>query len=74
MAKGDVEVHPLSDAWAVRVEGEGMPRSNQERKSDAIESGRALAISLNVEFIVKNRDGKIAEKDSYGNDPRNVPG
>jgi hypothetical protein len=25
-------------------------------------------------FSVKNRDGRIAEKDSYGNDPRNVPG
>jgi hypothetical protein len=29
---------------------------------------------MRVEFIVKNQDGRIAEKDSYGNDPRNVPG
>jgi hypothetical protein len=29
---------------------------------------------MRVEFIVKNQDGRIAEKDSYGNDPRSVPG
>ena len=74
MAKGDVEVHPLSDAWAVKVEGDGVPRSTHERKSDAVESGRELAKSLQVEFIVKNQDGRIAEKDSYGNDPRNISG
>ena len=72
MAKGGVEVvHPLSDAWAVKVEGDGVPRSTHERKSDAVESGRALAKSLKGKFIVKNQ---IAEKNSYGNDPRNVPG
>jgi hypothetical protein len=42
-----------------------------ERKSDAVESGQALAKSLKGKFIVKNQ---IAEKNSYGNDPRNVPG
>jgi hypothetical protein len=29
---------------------------------------------MRVEFIVMNPDGWIAEKNSYGNDPRNVPG
>ncbi|MDN3935646.1 FadR/GntR family transcriptional regulator [Arthrobacter sp. YD4] len=27
-----------------------------------------------VEHIIKNQDGEISEKNSYGNDPRNVPG
>jgi hypothetical protein len=74
MAKGDVEVHPLSDAWAVKVEGEGVPRSTHELKTEAVSSGKALAKALGVEFIVKNSDGRVAEKASYGNDPRNVPG
>lgn len=74
MAKGDVEVHPQDDSWAVKVEGEASPKSTHARKTDAVDSGRALAKSLKVEFVVKNQDGRIAEKDSYGNDPRNVPG
>ena len=49
-------------------------RHTHGRKSDAVDSGRALAKSLQVEFVVKNQDGRIAEKDSYGNDPRNVRG
>ena len=74
MAKGDVEVAPAGDSWTVKVEGEGTPRSAHDRKSEAVESGRALAKTLKVEVIVKNQDGRIAEKDSYGNDPRKVPG
>lgn len=58
----------------MKVEGEGSPRSAHEGKAEAVEAGRALAKSLAVEFVVKNQDGRIAEKDSYGNDPRNVPG
>lgn len=74
MAKGDVEVQPQGEQWAVKVEGDSSPRSTHDRKSDAVDSGRALAKSLAVEFVVKTQDGRIAEKDSYGNDPRNVPG
>ena len=74
MAKGDVEVHPQGDGWEVKVEGDSSPRTTHDRRSDAVDSGRALAKSLRVEFIVKNQDGRIAEKDSYGNDSRTVPG
>jgi hypothetical protein len=74
MAKGDVEVHPQGNSWAVKVEGDSSPRSTHARKSDAVDSGQALAKSLQVEFVVKNQDGRIAEKDSYGGDPRNTPG
>lgn len=74
MAKGDVEVQPQGESWVVKVEGESSAKSTHERKSDAVDSGRALAKSMQVEFVVKNLDGRIAEKYSYGNDPRNVPG
>jgi hypothetical protein len=62
------------DSWVVKVERESSGRSTHDRKSDAVDSGRALAKSMQVEFVVKNQDGRIAEKDSYGNDPQNVPG
>ena len=34
----------------------------------------ALSRAHKVEHVIKNQDGKIGFKDSYGNDPRNVPG
>lgn len=74
MAKGDVEVAPQRDSWVVKVDGDPAPRATHDRKSDAVDDGRALAKSLRVEFVVKNRDGQIAEKNSYGDDPRDVPG
>jgi hypothetical protein len=43
MAKGDVEVQPQGEQWAVKVEGDSAPRSTHDRKSDAVDSGRALA-------------------------------
>ena len=74
MAKGDVEVQPQGERWAVKVEGEDSPRSTHDRKADAVDSGRSLAKSLAVEFVAKHQEGRIAEKDSYGNDPRDIPG
>lgn len=38
------------------------------------EAGRDLAKNEQVEFMLHGADGKIREKDSYGNDPRNAPG
>ena len=37
-------------------------------------AGRAQARTDKVEFELHGADGRIREKDSYGNDPRDVPG
>ena len=51
-------------------------KSNAERASavvptqkEAIERGRELAKELGTELVIKGEDGKIREKNSYGNDP-----
>lgn len=35
--------------------------------------GRDEAQPHKVEHIIKNENGQIAERNSYGHDPRNVP-
>ncbi|WP_251040313.1 DUF2188 domain-containing protein [Arthrobacter sp. ISL-72] len=43
-------------------------------KDEAETAGRDAAQADKVEHVIKNQDGKIGPKNSYGNDPRNVPG
>jgi len=50
----------------VKVEGDSSPRSTHYRNSDAVDFGRGACQSLQAEFVAKDRDGRIAEKDSYG--------
>lgn len=43
-------------------------------QEEAREHGIKLAKKLNAEFTLHGKDGKIREKNSYGNDPRKVRG
>ena len=53
------------------MEREGAKRASDhhERKADAMDRARDLAIKAGVERVEHNRDGKIVDSDSYGNDP-----
>jgi ketosteroid isomerase-like protein len=65
------EVHtvptPNGEGWANEVRGEVVSRHHT--KEHAVEHGRELARRSRVEHVIHNRDGRIAEKNSYGNDP-----
>jgi len=74
MAEGDVEVHPQRGFWIVKVEGQRFGSSMHVLESDAVDSGRALARSMRVGFVERGQEERIKEKDSHGNDQRNVPG
>jgi hypothetical protein len=74
MARGDVETFWDNNAWSNQVQGEGPTGRLFETKEPAIEAGRELAQQRGVEHVIKNQDGTIAERSSYGNDPRDVPG
>lgn len=43
-------------------------------KVHAINYGRWLANHYKAELVVKNKDGRIAWRNSYGNDPRSRKG
>lgn len=74
MPAGDVETFHQDGAWHNRVEGSGVTAFSFTTKAEAVEVGRAEAMKSKVEHIIKNEDGQIAERHSYGNDPRNIPG
>jgi Uncharacterized protein conserved in bacteria (DUF2188) len=43
-------------------------------QDEAIQWGRQLAERENGELVIHGEDGQIREKDSHGNDPRDIPG
>lgn len=70
----NVHVVPNNDKWAVKEEGIEKEVSTHDSKELAISMGRELAIKNKAELVVHNLDGKISQKDSFGNDPRNSKG
>lgn len=60
--------------WAVKKSGAQRASSVHERKSDAVKVARAAARKEQSELVVHNKDGRIAEKDSHGHDPRSSRG
>jgi hypothetical protein len=74
MPKGDVETYHEDGKWHVKVEGESQPESTHETRKEARRAGRALAQERKVEHIIRKKDGTIGQRNSYGHDPRNIPG
>lgn len=74
MPKGDVETFHEGGAWHNKVEGTGKVLGSYPTKSEAQAAGRDEARARKVEHIIRNLDGRIAERNTYGHDPRNIPG
>lgn len=75
MAQGDVETFHQEGVWKNKREGADRAfGAGYGTKSEAVAEGREAARRDGVEHVIKNEDGKISGKNSYGNDPRNVPG
>jgi hypothetical protein len=74
MAQGDIETYYEDGAWKNKREGTSRAFGAYSTKDEAITAGRDAAKADGVEHIIKNQDGQIGEKNSHGNDPRNVPG
>lgn len=74
MPEGDVETYHADGRWRNRVEAlEDLPGS-YDTKDEAVQIGRDEARERNVEHIVRNLDGTIAERSTYGHDPRDIKG
>ena len=67
--KRPVWTGPHEDGWANRREGSGKASKVFGTKAEAQEAGRATAKRERVEHFIQKKDGKIGEKNSYGNDP-----
>lgn len=54
--------------WAVRGEGNSRDTSHHKTQSEAIDAAKSIAQNQKSELIIQGKDGKIREKNSYGND------
>jgi Uncharacterized protein conserved in bacteria (DUF2188) len=68
----DVHITPSGGGWAVKVDG--AERETFDTQEQAIERGRTVAEEEHGELVVHGQGGEIREKDSHGNDPRDIPG
>jgi hypothetical protein len=69
MAGKSQHVVPHKDGWAVKGAGNTRATSVQPTQQKAIDVARPIARQEKAELFVHGRDGKIREKDSFGNDP-----
>ena len=69
MAKKNVHVVPHQDGWAVKTEGSTRAAVVTDTQGQAIDHGRQQARRIQGELFIHGTDGKIRDRDSYGNDP-----
>lgn len=65
-------VHTVTNpkgGWDNKLSGTGKVISHTDTKVDAVGAGRTAAKQLHTEHVIHNTDGKISERNSYGNDP-----
>jgi len=69
MAKRNQHVVRHKDGWAVRGAGSQRATSVHPTQRAAVDVAREIARAQRTELFVHGRDGRIRERDSYGNDP-----
>lgn len=55
--------------WSVKGEGDKRASSLHSTQKDALKTGRPIAKKNKSELVIHGEDGRIRDKDSYGNDP-----
>jgi len=76
MAKGDIETYFEDGVWKNRPQGNERASNTSETKAEAQQVGRGMAIDRDVEHVIKNKNGRIGEKNTYprSRDPRKTHG
>lgn len=69
MTKKNIHIVPDGNRWAVKREGKESPLSTHRTKELADNTGRPVARRDKVEIVIHGKDGRIQDKDSFGNDP-----
>lgn len=55
--------------WCVRGAGNSKRTATFETQGEAIDRGRDIARNQGSELIIHGRNGRIRDRNSYGNDP-----
>ena len=67
--KKNQHVVPAKKGWAVKGENNKRNTKLTATKDKAIDKARKIARNQKSELVIHNKDGRISDKDSYGNDP-----
>ena len=62
-------VVPHDRKWGVRGEKNEKLTSIHDTQREAIEAAKGIAQNQQSEVVIHGSDGRIRDKDSYGNDP-----
>ena len=68
MANQHVVPNP-NGGWDVKGAGNSRATRHTDTQREAINIAKNIARNQNSEAIIHGRDGRIRDKDSYGNDP-----
>lgn len=70
MSKGkNQHVTKHDDGWQVKGARNQKATKVLDTQKDAIDTAKKIATNQKSEVVIHGRDGKIRDKDSYGNDP-----
>lgn len=68
MSKQAQHVVPSERGWSVRRSGSARASSLHETQQEAIDAGTVLARKQRTELYIHGPDGRIRERNSFGND------
>lgn len=68
MSKPGQHVVPNGSKWSVRKAGASKASGTFNTQREAIDRARDVARNQKTELFIHGRDGRIRERDSYGND------
>ena len=72
---GTTHVVPAQQGgWNVKQGGAQRATGHFDTKADAVAAGRVSSRARESELKIHNLDGKIAQSDSHGHDPRSTKG
>ncbi len=69
MSKKNQHVVPNRGGWAVKGAGNKYASSRHETQREAIAVARKTALRQGSEMLIHGRNGRIRERNTYGNDP-----
>jgi len=75
MPNKSVHVVPNKDGgWDIKQSRAKRSSGHFRTKSEAVSRAREISRNQRAELVIHNKDGKIAQKDSHGQDPRSSKG
>lgn len=63
----NIHVTPIGDKWQVKPEN-SKPTSLHRTQQIAIKTGKQQAVNNQSELVIHGKNGRIRDKDSFGND------